>query len=292
MPGDELDEAFRTGDVDTIRTALGSPADFPNTNMGPGFGMCLVYAVYRSPVWLIGSLLDAGADPDADDGDGYPPLIAALSSGRSDAFEVVDLLLTRNADVFQRGVNDYTPLHLAAAQGDLAMVDLLLDHGAEPSAVTRIDDRQTPVEVASAAGHPEIVARLTPITERLDWEGASRSGDVAALKHMLAAGYAVDATDGNGRTALMRAAHAGHAHAAELLVASGADLERAAKYDLTALMLAVISGHGPIARSLVAAGADITHTGSGPFDGKTAADLAADRGDRHLAAHLRSGTTG
>ena len=36
------------------------------------------------------------------------------------------MLLAAGADVGQRGVNDYTPLHLAAGQGDLGAVDILL----------------------------------------------------------------------------------------------------------------------------------------------------------------------
>ena len=53
-------------------------------------------------------------------------------------------------------------------------------------------------------------------------------------------------------------------------------------------MLAVVGGHPRVARRLVAAGADATITGSGApgFQGKTAADLATERGDKRLAAYI------
>ena len=105
-----------------------------------GFGECLTYAIYHSPVAFIAELLDLGADPNWPADDGFPPLIAALtclrsapgSPGRPDVHEIVELLLDRGSDVQQRGLNDYTPLHWAAGDGDLAMVDLLLAHGADP----------------------------------------------------------------------------------------------------------------------------------------------------------------
>lgn len=104
--------------------------------------------------------------------DGFPPLIAALSTfesvpgsaARSDAHERLALLLARGADVARRGINDYTPLHIAAGIGDLRAVDLLLAHGADASAATRIDDGETPLDVALGAGHMEVAARLRPLT--------------------------------------------------------------------------------------------------------------------------------
>jgi uncharacterized protein len=58
------------------------------------------------------------------------------------------LLLSFGAHVEQRGINDYTPLHYAAAKNDLRIIELLLAHGADPSARTRIDELSTPIEKA------------------------------------------------------------------------------------------------------------------------------------------------
>lgn len=293
-----VNAAFMDGDIEALRCEIDHLGGFPNVAPDPAIGTPLVYAVYHSPLAFVGELLDSGADPDGKDGDGFPPLIAALtcivpSPGapiRHDVPELVELLLSRGADVGQRGINDDTPLHLAAAQGDLAMIDLLLRHGADPNEITHIDDMETPLELAERAGHGEAADRLRPLTTRVTWEQAARSGDVSALRRMRRDGYDVDTQDGYGLTALMRAAHEGHTQAVEWLVAEGADLNHSSEFRLSALMLAVIGKHDKVARLLVRADADVSIEGSGApgFAGKTAAELAEEAGNPRLAASIRS----
>jgi ankyrin repeat protein len=299
-----IHEAFKAGDLAALRAELDTDQEqqFPNVIVATGFGECLTYAIYHSPLDFIIELLDLGADPNWPSDDGFPPLIAALSCARSvpgsparpDVYEIVELLLDRGSDVQQRGLNDYTPLHWAAGDGSLSLVDLLLAHGADPNEITRIDDMETALEVASVAGHSKVVERLRPLTTRLDWEDASRTGDVTAIARMVRAGHDIDAYDGWGQTALMRSAHAGRLEAVDWLIAHGADLDRTSKFHLSALMLAIIAGHPRVARRLVTAGADTTFTGSGApgFAGKTAADLARERGDKRLAAYIASKSPG
>ncbi len=297
-----LDAAFRAGDMAVLLAELGALDGFPNVEADPAMGRCLTYAIYHSPISLVQALLDAGADPDGHDKDGFPPLIAALTmtepapgaSVRSDVADLVRLLLAHGADVGQRGVNDDTPLHLAAGQGDLGLVDLLLQHGADPNAITRIDDMETPLQIAVGAGHAAVADRLRPLTVRPHWEHASRAGDVTMLSRMVRAGHDINALDGHGQTALMRAAHAGRLDAVKWLIAHGADLNRTAKFRLSALMLAVVAGRPQVARALVSAGADTAITGIGApgFDGRTAADLADEAGDKRLATFIRSHTSG
>jgi len=293
-----LDGAFRTGDMTALQSELESLEGFPNVVAHPAIGACLTYAIYHSARPFVAELLEAGADPNWPVADGFPPLIAALSCSqptagatvRTDVHELVAMLLAAGADVGQRGVNDYTPLHLAAAQGDLRAVDILLEAGADPDEITRIDDLETPLEVAAAAGHLLIVDRLRPLTTRRDWEGASDARGIAELARLVRAGYDIDARDGYGQTALMRAAHAGRSDAVRWLIANGADVDHASKFGLSALMLAVIAGHPRIVRVLVAAGADTTIKGAPGFRDKTAADLAEDHGDVRLARFLRAQT--
>src|SRR4051794_23433756 len=111
---------------------------------------------------------------------------------------------------------------------------------------------------------------------------------------MMRAGQDIDARDAYGQTALMRCAHAGHLQAVDWLIAHGAGLDHTSKFHLSALMLAIVAGHRRVARRLVSAGADTTITGTGApgFAGKTAADLASDRGDRRLATFIVSKTSG
>ena len=156
-----IHEAFVAGDMAEVRAALDDPEGFPNSWAGLGIGLPLVYAIYWSPLEFVRALLDAGADPNGDESNGFPPIMAALSmlqrtpgsKVREDVPRVVELLLERGSDPNQRGINDYTPLYYLAGRGDVALIRLLLAHGADPSLATRIDDYETPKEVALRAGH-------------------------------------------------------------------------------------------------------------------------------------------
>lgn len=123
---------------------------------------------------------------------------------------------------------------------------------------------------------------------RTDWEQAARDGDASSLAEQLAAGAEVDALDRYGQSALMLAARAGALAAVRVLIEAGAKLDVTAKFGLSATMLAAVNDHEAIARLLLAAGADLSLTGTGApgFHGKTAADLARDRGLAALATEL------
>jgi len=123
---------------------------------------------------------------------------------------------------------------------------------------------------------------------KTEWEQAAKRGDAPSLAAMVAAGADVDALDRFGQSALMLAAQRGHLEAVRVLVRAGADLDRTAKFGLSALMLAVVNHHEPIATALAAAGADLRLAGSGApgFAGRTAAQLARDRGLEELARIL------
>jgi len=156
-----MDAAFRSGDLAALRTAADSPGTIPNGPMPLTIGHCLEYAIYHSPLSFIRELLEIGAHPNPDDHAGFPPLVAALwHSTRPDALEVLELLISFGADPNQRGMNDYTPLHVAAEDGNREAVESLLSAGADPHLRTRIDDFETPLDLAQRAGHAEIAALL------------------------------------------------------------------------------------------------------------------------------------
>ncbi len=165
----KIDAAFRAGDLAALRASLDNPSRVPNGSMPLEIGSCLEYAIYHSPLSFIRTLLEIGADPNPTDHAGFPPLIAALacsrsrpgSSGRSDVLDIVNLLLEFKADPNQRGINDYTPLHMAVAEGNVPAVELLLASGADPLVRTRIDHCETPREMAKRAGLMDIVRLLS-----------------------------------------------------------------------------------------------------------------------------------
>lgn len=150
-------KAYKQGDLEKLRALIGNPPDFPNCRGPRGVGeIILEYAIYYSPVSFVRTLLEMGADPNYGDSAGFPSLIAALSSDRPETYEIAELLLAFGADVQQRGANDYTPLHFAADKNDVKLIQLLLSHGADANARTRIDDFATPLEVAE--GRPSLEA--------------------------------------------------------------------------------------------------------------------------------------
>ena len=157
-----IHDAYKRGDLQALRSLLGDPPDFPNSRGASDVGeIILEYAIYRSPFIFIRKLLELGADPNYGDHAGFPSLIAALScSDRSDRYEILELLLSFGADIQQHGHNDYTPLHYAACIEDIPAMELLLAHGADLNARTRIDDYATPLEEMKILGREQSVAFL------------------------------------------------------------------------------------------------------------------------------------
>jgi cytohesin len=182
----------------------------------------------------------------------------ATTSGRA---EGVRWLLERGADPnlawSERGD---APLHVAAQRWNVAMVELLVSHGADIH--QRRSDGRTPHTIASLYGNEEIAAwllehgatdELTPFehfvsacargdrsraNEMLVAEPSLRSelrtehhlmlhvpaerGDTKVLETMLACGFDPNTPDHDGVTPLHRAAMAGRPEAVRVLLAGGA----------------------------------------------------------------------
>ena len=160
-----------------LRAAVGDPPDFTTNQMPLGVGRILTYAIYWSPLRFIEEILALGGDPNGHDNDGFPPLLAALckthpqagSLTRTDVTEVLSRLLDAGADPNQRGFNDWTALHFAVHETNVEAVRLLLARGADRELRTRIDDCDTPLEMARAGvvRKPEERAALEAIVALL-----------------------------------------------------------------------------------------------------------------------------
>ena len=68
------------------------------------------------------------------------------------------LLLDAGADPDARQASGWTPLHSAAHNGDLELVELLLARGADPAAAN--DDGTTVLSMAEEGGNADVVARV------------------------------------------------------------------------------------------------------------------------------------
>jgi ankyrin repeat protein len=216
----------------------------------------------RSAQALALELLARGADPFAAMAAGDRPLSLAV---RLDWSALVQALLALGVDRETRDARGMSALHLATALGNVPMVRRLIAAGASPSA--RAADGQTPLGVALSSGRSELV-------DWLDWRGwalpqrplrgadlplAATAGDVEAVRRLLELGFAVDAPDPQGCSALLRAAGGGHLAVVELLLARGADPQCAARTGATPLSAAVSMRHGAIVNALLQAGADIEY---------------------------------
>ena len=172
----KIDAAFKAGDLDGLRAAVDDPANVPNGPMPLTVGRCLEYAIYHSPLPFIRTLLEIGANPNPEHHIGFPPLIAALSCsrpqpgapGRPEVAEIIALLLSFGADPDQRGINDYTALHMAVGEENLRAVELLLEAGADPRLRTRIDYCESPREIAEARGFHQMSRLLAAQEARLE----------------------------------------------------------------------------------------------------------------------------
>lgn len=104
------------------------------------------------------ALLDAGADPNETDKDGFTLLYYAVIGNHTD---VARLLIERGAKVNTVDPRGMTPLLYAASAdfGDSSMVDLLLKMGADPAARTK--EGLTAQDLARKYGHTYLAGSLT-----------------------------------------------------------------------------------------------------------------------------------
>ena len=122
-----------------------------------------------------------------------------------------------------------TGLMIAAWQGDIPMMELLVARGAD-------------------------VNRRNAVGERALLH-ASWRGQVAAVKWLLAHGARID-SEPMQWSALHYAVFAGHADVAKLLLDNGADINARSTNGSSVLMMAVYEGHENLVRQLLARGAD------------------------------------
>ncbi|XP_066307342.1 protein VAPYRIN-like [Miscanthus floridulus] len=202
------------------------------------------------------------AAPDAEQQWAPPPPPLHAAAARGDCGEVrrlgPDALAARDRE-------GRTVLHAAAAAGEAEAVAVLVDMGADTSAV---DARgRTPLDVAREKGYQEVV----DVLER--WElvmTAARRGDLGILESLLSKRAGIRGRDQYGLTALHLAAIKGHCDAIALLAGSGCmDVECEDVEGHRPLHLAVEGGHAEAVELLLDIGADVnarTRRGGTPLE--------------------------
>ena len=205
-------------------------------------------------------LLARGADAFGETEAGETPLHLAIRLRWSN---LADALLERGACPDSQDAQGMTPLHLAIAQGDRRLVKSLIAAGASPR--LRANDGQTAHGLALASGRKDLIEwvdwRLWPAPARplraQDLPAAAISGDLHAVSRLLELGFEVNVRDGQGCTALLRAAGGGHVDVIDALLDQGADPGLAADSGATPLSAAVSMRNLAVAERLIVAGADV-----------------------------------
>jgi uncharacterized protein len=233
-----LQFAVREGSMDTVKTLVEAGAD---VNGRSEFGWTALLVATHNRYYKIGVyLLDHGADPNIANEGGWTPLYIATDNRNieggdyptrkpdMDHLDYIKRLLAAHANpnlrmrsstetrtvfthqwLLEEGA---TPFLRASQSGDIVLMKLLLENGADPKITT--ESKVTPLMVASGIGWVQGVT--------YEW---SPQQTLEAVKLLLDLGADVNAQDLlDGRTALMGAAHKGRNDVIELLVARGANL--------------------------------------------------------------------
>jgi len=151
-------------------------------------------------------------------------------------------------------------LQQAAAEGNARLIEMLINSGANPTAVDK--DGDTPLMWASDKGCEKCVKLLLKAGAQVDGqERKTRSpalmiacldGHAGVVKLLLDAGANADLTAANQVTALMIAASGGHMEAVKLLVEHGAKTDCRDTIGRTALDYATWKGHKEVVHFLTA----------------------------------------
>ena len=230
--------ATRQGDLETVKVLLKAGAGVNETSE---YGWTALLDATQNRFYQLGVyLLDHGADPNLANEGGWTPLYIATDNRNieggdyptrkpdMDHLDYIKRLLAAGAKTNLRMRSSTetrtvfthqwlmeegaTPFLRAAQSGDLVLMKLLMEHGADPKIAT--DHGVTPLMVASGIGWVEGVT--------YEW---SPKENYETVKFLIDLGADVNAQDSlDGRTALMGAAHKGRNDVIQLLVDHGADL--------------------------------------------------------------------
>ncbi|CAL4107028.1 unnamed protein product, partial [Meganyctiphanes norvegica] len=160
----KLSSAVATGDHDGVTTALREGVD-PNSYMPWNFGFALG-KYERVPVLIVANekcyadvvsiLLEANASTEPSGDFWLTPLATATYWGRT---PIVETLLAHGADVHAKDAKwGDLPIHLAAVNGHLMIVQILHAHGSPLDAVN--NNKDTPLHCAASFGHISIAKWL------------------------------------------------------------------------------------------------------------------------------------
>ena len=250
----------------------------------------LHYASESGHLKVVELLLSKGAKIDVKDRYHCTPLMLAAENGHND---VSMHLINHGADVSKKGgISNRTALHYASGNGHLKLVELLLSKGAE---IDEEDKKhRTPLMLAAENGHSDVSMHL--INHGADvceigvfWRTtllsyASENGHSRVVELLLSKGVESDVEDKNHHTPLMLAAENGHNDVSMHLINHGADVSKKGGIsNRTALHYASGNGHLKLVELLLSKGAEIDEEDKNHC---TPLLLAAENGHNDVSMHL------
>jgi uncharacterized protein len=222
----------------------------------------LVLSLAATVAALGASTVQAQVGPSTSESARYQGLHAAAHAG--DGARIAKLA-AGGADLNARDGNGRTPLHVATFAKQRAAVQALAKAGANLNLLE--NDRYDAVTIASVANDEETLRRLLSL-------GAS----------------AKQVTSRYDGTALIAAAHLGHAGVVQQLIAAGAPLDHVNNLHWTATIESIVLGdggarHQATLKALIAAGANLQLADR---EGRTPLQLAQSRGYGEMVKMLQA----
>lgn len=201
---------------------------------------------------IVEYLLERSANPNATNHYGVSVLWIPCQRGLTN---IVELLLEKGADpeiapsgieAEERSISGWTPLYAAIKSRQYSVVKILLNHGANPNAVTSLGS--TPFLLASEIGDLEVIKCFVEHGADLDYSPSGKEADELNI---------------TGQTALFMATLKEQNDVVQYLIEKGSKVNVKNRYGVSPLLLCAEGGNETLVRLLVSIGADVNMSPSG-----------------------------
>ena len=270
MHGGDLPSAVLSKDLSAVKKLL--QLNLPVNSLDQKGSTALIHACGQGQTEMVALLLQHGANTAIPARSGASAVWAAISQAH---VGVLQQLLMNGADANQP-VAGYPPLNLACLSGATEQVALLLEYGAESSAVdshgqnalhacagflssntSRLDAvimvdmlLRAGVPVAAIDSHEQTALHILCGAALQKTQSLKEGLVLSAIDRLLQEALSIDAVDSRGFTALHHCAARGYGQLVERLISSGADKNRRDNLGRSAHDFAVMGGFSDVANRL------------------------------------------